>query len=34
MVIQDGQLRAFGTPAELASNDGFYKEALHLAALR
>jgi ATP-binding cassette subfamily B protein len=34
MVIQDGQLKAFGTPTELASNNDFYKEALHLAALR
>jgi ATP-binding cassette subfamily B protein len=31
MVIQDGQLKAFATPSELAANNDFYKEALNLA---
>jgi ATP-binding cassette subfamily B protein len=31
MVIQDGKLKAFDTPKELASNNDFYKEAIKLA---
>jgi ATP-binding cassette subfamily B protein len=31
MVIQDGNLKAFATPKELASNNDFYKEAINLA---
>jgi ABC-type multidrug transport system fused ATPase/permease subunit len=34
MVIQDGQLKAFATPAELATDNDFYKEALRLAGVR
>jgi ATP-binding cassette subfamily B protein len=34
MVIQEGQLKAFATPAELAADNDFYKEALRLAGVR
>ena len=34
MVIQDGQLKAFGTPDELAVDNDFYKEALRLAGVK
>lgn len=34
MVIQNGQLKAFASPAELASNNVFYKEALRLAEVK
>ena len=34
MVIQDGELKAFASPAELASNNDFYKEALRLAGVK
>ena len=34
MVIQDGQLKAFATPTELAVNNDFYKEALRLAGVK
>ena len=34
MVIQNGQLKAFASPAELASNNIFYKEALRLAEVK
>jgi ATP-binding cassette subfamily B protein len=34
MVIQDGCLKAFNTPTELAENNDFYKEALFLAGLK
>jgi ABC-type multidrug transport system fused ATPase/permease subunit len=34
MVIQDGQLKAFATPAELAVDNEFYKEALRLAGVK
>jgi ATP-binding cassette subfamily B protein len=34
MVIQDGHLKAFGTPGELAVDNDFYKEALRLAGVK
>ena len=34
MVIQDGQLKAFGTTSELSANNEFYKEAIRLAELK
>ena len=34
MVIQDGQLKAFGTTSELSVNNEFYKEAIRLAELK
>jgi ATP-binding cassette, subfamily B, bacterial len=34
MVIRDGVLEAFGPAEELARNDEFYREALHLAGIR
>ncbi len=34
MVIQEGQLKAFATPTELAADNDFYKEALHLAGVK
>ena len=34
MVIQNGQLKAFATPTELAVNNDFYKEALRLAGVK
>jgi hypothetical protein len=34
MVIQDGQLKAFDTPANLEQNSDFYREALTLSGLR
>lgn len=34
MVIQEGQLKAFATPAELAADNDFYKEALRLAGVK
>jgi ABC-type multidrug transport system fused ATPase/permease subunit len=34
MVIQDGQLKAFGTASELSVNNEFYKEAIRLAELK
>ena len=33
MVIQDGHLRAIGTPADLAERDEFYREALVLSGM-
>jgi ABC-type multidrug transport system fused ATPase/permease subunit len=34
MVIQDGLLKAFATPTELAADNDFYKEALRLAGVK
>jgi ABC-type multidrug transport system fused ATPase/permease subunit len=34
MVIQDGELKAFATPSELAIDNDFYKEALRLAGVK
>ena len=34
MVIQDGQLKAFATPIELAADNAFYKETLRLAGVK
>ena len=34
MVIQEGQLKAFATPTELAKDNDFYKEALRLAGVK
>ena len=34
MVIQDGQLKAFDTPANLEKSSDFYREALVLSGLR
>lgn len=34
MVIQEGQLKAFATPTELAADNDFYKEALRLAGVK
>ena len=34
MVIQEGQLKAFDTPTELAADNDFYKEALRLAGVK
>ena len=34
MVIQDGQLRGFDTPAQLEKSSDFYREALHLSGMR
>jgi len=34
MVIQDGLLKAFATPRELATDNNFYKEALRLAGVK
>ena len=34
MVIQDGHLRGFDTPAALEASGGFYQEALALSGLR
>ena len=34
MVIQEGQLKAFATPTELATDNDFYKEALRLAGVK
>ena len=34
MVIQEGQLKAFATPKELAVDNGFYKEVLRLAGVK
>jgi ABC-type multidrug transport system fused ATPase/permease subunit len=34
MVIQDGELRAFDTPANLERDNPFYREALELSGLR
>jgi ABC-type multidrug transport system fused ATPase/permease subunit len=34
MVIQEGQLKAFATPTELAEDNDFYKEALRLAGVK
>ena len=33
MIIQDGQLKAFSTPAELSKNNNFYQEAIRLAGV-
>jgi len=32
--VQDGQLKAVGTPVELAKKDNFYWEALKVAGLK
>ena len=34
MVIQEGLLKAFATPTDLAADNGFYKEALRLAGVK
>lgn len=34
MVIQDGELRGFDTPANLERSSGFYRDALALSGLR
>jgi ABC-type multidrug transport system fused ATPase/permease subunit len=34
MVIQDGELRGFDTPANLESSSAFYREALELSGMR
>jgi ABC-type multidrug transport system fused ATPase/permease subunit len=34
MVIQDGELKAFAAPKELAADNDFYKEALFLAGVK
>jgi ABC-type multidrug transport system fused ATPase/permease subunit len=34
MVIQEGRLKAFATPTELAADNDFYKEALRLAGVK
>ncbi|MBK7166913.1 MAG: ABC transporter ATP-binding protein [Candidatus Microthrix sp.] len=34
MVIQDGQVKAFDTPAQLSNSNAFYSEALSLSGLK